>query len=274
MAAEVPLHLRQVVYTVPNVDQMQVHHDVPYPAPDGTTLLLDVYAPASPPSPGPLPGIVFIHGGPVPRDLNIKESGQYRGWGALAATAGFIGFTFNHRYFAPELLEQSVHDVLTTVDYVRTRAEDLSLDPERLCIWACSGGGPHLAPMLRDQPTYLRCIVSYYAYLDARQMPALAKALDAQTLERYSPITYLTANTRHCPILVARAGLDNPVLNQTIDDFALRAFTVNWNVEILNHAEGHHGFDVTDDNKRSRDIIARTLAFMQEHAQPDAVSAA
>jgi hypothetical protein len=34
---------------------------------------------------------------------------------------------------------------------------------------------------------------------------------------------------------------------------------------VLNHATGRHGFDVEDDNERSREIIKRTLDFIRAH---------
>ena len=39
-------------------------------------------------------------------------------------------------------------------------------------------------------------------------------------------------------------------------------------LDLLNYAEGQHGFDILDDTERSRSIIQQTLAFMCLHANP------
>lgn len=31
---------------------------------------------------------------------------------------------------------------------------------------------------------------------------------------------------------------------------------------VMNHATGHHGFDIEDDNNRSREILKRTMEFL------------
>ena len=36
-------------------------------------------------------------------------------------------------------------------------------------------------------------------------------------------------------------------------------------IDLLNHASGHHAFDMVDDNDRSRDIIVRTIEFLRRH---------
>jgi hypothetical protein len=40
---------------------------------------------------------------------------------------------------------------------------------------------------------------------------------------------------------------------------------MNSPIEVINHPQGQHGFDILDDNLRSQQIIARTLAFIQEN---------
>ena len=36
-------------------------------------------------------------------------------------------------------------------------------------------------------------------------------------------------------------------------------------LELLNHPQGRHGFDILDDFARSREIIARTFDFLKTH---------
>ena len=66
-------------------------------------------------------------------------------------------------------------------------------------------------------------------------------------------------------MLIVRAGLDAPALNASIDRLITAAIANNVDIDVINHATGHHGFDVLDDNQRSREIIQATLEFMKIH---------
>jgi hypothetical protein len=35
----------------------------------------------------------------------------------------------------------------------------------------------------------------------------------------------------------------------------------------MNHPTGHHGFDIEDNNNRSREILKRTIEFIREHTR-------
>ena len=65
-------------------------------------------------------------------------------------------------------------------------------------------------------------------------------------------------------LLIARAGLDNPWLNGTIDRFVQQALDVGASLDLMNHPAGRHSFDILDDDLRSREIIRRTLAFLRD----------
>jgi hypothetical protein len=70
------------------------------------------------------------------------------------------------------------------------------------------------------------------------------------------------------PILVARAALDNAWLNGTIDRFLQKGLDHGASLDLLNHAQGRHGFDILDNDARSRQIIRRTIEFLQDHLTP------
>jgi len=54
-----------------------------------------------------------------------------------------------------------------------------------------------------------------------------------------------------------------------MDDFVAEALRANTALELMNHPAGEHGFDIATDDARSRQIIARTLAFMKESVEFD-----
>lgn len=265
MTEETPFHQRAVVFTIPGMDDVLVERDIAYASVDDHDLLLDVYRPSTVAPQQRLPGVIFIHGGPVPIDFPRKDSGQYQSWGKLAAVSELVGITFNHDYHAPGQLPQSAANVLAAIAFVRENAARFHLDPTRICLWTCSGGGPHICFALRDQPAYVRCLVVYYAIMDAQPVQFLVDALSEVEVRRYSAVSHIQDKPLPFPTLLVRAGLDNKGLNETITRFATQALAMNSPVEVINHPQGQHGFDILDDDPRSQQIIARTLAFIQEN---------
>jgi hypothetical protein len=67
------------------MDSVFVQRDLIYRSINGENLLLDAYLPLNKLDNSPLPGVIFIHGGPIPPEWAMKETGQYLSWGALAA---------------------------------------------------------------------------------------------------------------------------------------------------------------------------------------------
>jgi len=255
----------RVVYTLPGMETAAVQRNVVYKTagePEAP-LHMDVYAPAGVDKGERRPAVVFVHGGPVPR-AGAKDMGVFVSYGQLAAASGFAGITFNHRFYSPDLAAQADDDVADLVAYVRKNAADLGVDRDRIAVWAFSGGGLFLARWIGEPPAYLRALVSYYAVLDIREPPpGQPDKLSSDVRARLSPVARLATSTRPVPLLIARAGQDNPYINTTVNAFVAEALKQNLPFELLNHPDGRHGFDILDDDARSREIVARTLAFLK-----------
>lgn len=197
-------------------------------------VLADVYLPATTPA----PIVFFVHGGPIPPGAQMKNIPLFRDYGRLLAGEGFLAVTFGHRYHAANDFSQSLADVRAVVEHVR--ASGLG-DPDNVAQWVFSGSGPLLAYGF-DKP-YVRAFVDYYAMLDGAP------------IERAAEI--------RVPMLIARAGRDMPEVNDSLKRF-LDAALDHAEIELLNHPAGEHGFDVLNDDARTRQIIARTLAFLHD----------
>jgi len=259
----------RVVYSLPGMDQAGVQRDVVYRKIGEAPLKMDVYTPPDLKEGERRPAVVFVHGGPVPALGSVKDWGVFVSYGQLAAASGFVGVTFNHRFHAPELAPEADADVVELVAYLRKNASDFGIDRDRIAIWAFSGGGPFLARWIADPPPYLRALVSYYAVLDIRTAPPGQPAkLTSEARARLSPVAQLIASTRPVPMLIARAGQDDKFLNSTVDAFISEALKLNQPVELLTHPEGRHGFDILDEGARSREIVARTFAFLDAQLKP------
>jgi acetyl esterase/lipase len=254
----------RIVYRVPGTDRVHVDRGRPYKAVSGGALLADVYRPAD--ADAACPAVVLIHGGPVPAGSAPKNMGCFVSWGETLAASGLAAVTFNHRFYGGAQLLEAARDVEDAVAWVRREAVALGIDPSRLALWAFSGGGPFLSLALREGAPALRALVAYYAALDLREKPPGSTApISDQDRLALSPAYHVESGRPVPPLLVARAGLDHPSLNATIDRFTAAALARNAPLEVLNHPEGRHGFDILDDDPRSREIAARTIEFLRTH---------
>jgi acetyl esterase/lipase len=280
---------KRIVYQVPGMKSVRVKKNLIYKRAGNEDLLMDVYSPTS--SRTRRPAVLFVHGGRVPPNLltTAKNWAVYVSFGELVAASGFVGVTFNHRFYTWESLADSQADVMDAVKYVRDNAATLGVDPERIVLWTVSAGGIFLSQPLQERPSYLKSIVAYYSQLDLQNARKSAPAsVSDETLREFSPVYQLErspgvagSDTRpggagrvttgaggpsiFPPMFIARAGLDSPDLNDGLDRFVQAALKHNVSVEVLNHATGHHGFDIEDNNARSREILKRTIEFLKTH---------
>ena len=255
----------RVVYAVPGMDRVRVERNRVYREVDGSRLEMDVYSPAEATRGAPLPAVILIHGGPVPAGASAKNMGVFLSYGELLAASGLMAVTFSHRFHGPGALADAAGDVAAAVAHVRSHSAELGVDPDRIALWAFSGGGPFLSAPLRERWPFVRAIVAYYAVLDLQvPPPGAASGITQETRREFSPLRHLAAaGEKTPPLFVARAGRDNPWLNATIDRFVQEALARNASLELMTHPAGQHGFDVLDDDDRSREIIARTLDFLK-----------
>ncbi len=91
----------------------------------------------------PLPVIVFIHGG------GWFEGHHNRGIAPLLhfAERGYLCVTVEYRLSDEAKFPAQIEDLKTAIRYLRAKAKELHLDPERIGVWGQSAGG-HLAALL------------------------------------------------------------------------------------------------------------------------------
>ena len=260
---------KRIVYSIPGMKAVKVRKNITYKTVAGESLKMDVYSPE-----GAKTGraaIFFIHGGRVPRNLltTPKDWGAFVSYGQLAAASGFVAVTFNHRFYAWESLRDSQSDVNDAITYVREHAGSFGVDKSRIILWAVSAGGIFLSEPLQKNPPYLRCIVALYAELDLQSERKVAPStVSDETLRQFSPLFFLREPEKRIPpIFIARAGLDDAEMNAGMDRFVQVATSRNLTIDFMNHPTGHHGFDVDDNDDRSREIIKRAIEFVQRHSE-------
>jgi len=253
---------RRIVYRVDVPPSAVARRRVVYKRDGGSDLVMDVYAPAARPSAAGSPALVFVHGGRVPREmLAPTEWGVFASYAELAALSGLVGVVFNHRLHAPTDYSTAESDMRAAIEYARGHAGDLGIDAGRIGVWGFSGGGPLLTWCLRERPSFLRCVLAFYAMLDVRHLlPSDAAPELAARAQAFSPAAHL-ATEAGLQLFVARGGRDSEMINHSIDSFVREALAANVSLDLANHAEGQHAFDILDDNERSREIIGRAIAF-------------
>jgi acetyl esterase/lipase len=248
MKEDIPFHEKRIVYQVPGMQAIQPQQYLMSKHPDGTELVLDQYRPVGVPPEARLPGVLFVHGGPLrAADPLPKDWGAFVSYGQLMAASGLMGLTFNHRYYGKQGEQQAGEDIEAAFAYSLDHAEGLGLDPEQLCVWAFSGAGK-LLPVLLRRSESIRSLVLYYTLIAYTGHEALWHKAFARI-----------------PICVAQAGLDRANVNKGINRLVSEARSAQATLELLQHPNGHHGFDILDDDARSREIIAQTLAFVRAH---------
>lgn len=254
---------KEVVYSIPGMDEVRVARDVAYQTTDGGALTMDIYDPPDSSGGARLPAVVFVAGYPDPGfekmlGCKFKEMGAYVSWARLTAASGMAAITYTNR--------EPAADAQALLRHVRQNAATLGIDEQRIGLWACSGNVPLALSMLMND-TGLKCAVLCYGLmLDLEGATHVAEA--AMTWGFANPCAgkSIADLPRDVPLFVARAGRDQtPHLNETIDGFVAAALAQNLPVTFVNHPTAPHAFDLFDDGEASREIVRRILAFMRFH---------
>jgi len=153
-----------------------------YATPGDKELLLDLYLPQG--APGPLPVILFVHGGGWFAGSRITGPDFRR----FFAQEGFAMASFDYRLVPGVTFPTPVEDVKTAVRWLRAHAAEHGLDAGRIGLWGTSSGGQlasvaALAPAgtfegeeYADQSSAVQCVLDAYGPTDFLVMDAQAVA--------------------------------------------------------------------------------------------------
>src|SRR5271156_5980836 len=107
---------------------------------DGIKLVGDLYLPKGR---SKAPVLVAVHGG----GWQIGTKQFYRYWGFFLARAGYAVFAVDYRLGKPGVYPAAVYDVKAAVQFVRAKAAEFDLDPDRIGLIGDSAGA-HLASLV------------------------------------------------------------------------------------------------------------------------------
>lgn len=116
--------------------------DIEFAEHDGTKLVGDLYLPRGLDK---APMLVGVHGG----GWQIGDRKFYTHWGSYLAKNGYAVFAVEYRLMTPgfKAYPGAVYDVKAAVQYVRARAGELGLDPDRIALMGDSSGA-HLSALV------------------------------------------------------------------------------------------------------------------------------
>ncbi|MBV6701619.1 alpha/beta hydrolase [Kitasatospora aureofaciens] len=217
---------------------------------------LDLYLPETSGTDTPQPAVLFVHGGPVPADLDPtpRDWPIYVGYGRYAASLGVVGATVEHRLHDLHSYPQAAEDLATAVEALRAHPR---VDGDRIAIWFFSGGGLLTTDWLAAPPSWLRCLAASYPIL--APMPGW-EAVD----RRFRPVEAV-AGAGRLPIVLTRAGLEAAAFAVTVEQFVAAAQEHKAELELIDVPNGHHGFEVVDHIDEVRDALTRASASVLRH---------
>ncbi len=160
--------------------------DVPYAAPSGRVVHLDLYRPEH--VDGSLPCVLWLGGGGWQR---MNKRGAVR-WAAWLTGHGFAVAGVNYRLAPEHPWPHPLGDVRAAVRYLVEHADELGLDPRRLAVMGDSAGG-HLASLLAVTPREAS------AALDADHLEAARPVTSPPPLPRLGRLVGLVGVVAVCP---------------------------------------------------------------------------
>jgi acetyl esterase/lipase len=121
-------------------DSVTIHSGIAYAQHDGVELLGDLYVPKGRRD---APALVAVHGGGWVQ--GARSAFQY--WGPYLAARGVALFSIGYRLAAKsKTYPEAVQDVLAGVQFVRGKAGEFGIDPQRIGLMGASAGA-HLAAL-------------------------------------------------------------------------------------------------------------------------------
>ncbi|HWX37350.1 MAG TPA: alpha/beta hydrolase [Steroidobacteraceae bacterium] len=203
---------------------------------DGASLAGDLYLPKGLDK---APVMIAAHGG----GWQVGSRTAYKYWGPFLARNGYALFSVDYRLGKAGTYPGSVYDVKAAIQFVRAKAADLGLDPERIGLMGDSAGG-HLAALVglapdqftaeyRGDPNYavpanVKAVIGFYGAYDmlaqwhhdqiARPRDQIAeKYLGASPMQNRrvyfdsSPISYATIDRNRARFLLIHGTADDVV---------------------------------------------------------------
>jgi acetyl esterase/lipase len=235
-------------------------------------LRLDLYRPPAKFA-GPRPGIVWIHGG----GWRAGSREAMEPFAIELARAGFVGASVDYRLLPKDPFPAAVEDVKCAVRWMRAKAKEIGVDPDRIAAAGTSAGG-HLALMagLADERAGLegkgrhdgvssrvQAVVSGFGPADLRgavgSRPATAFAAGQETAA--SPVTHASADDP--PVLLLHGTEDTTVPYAQSEKMVAALEAVGGRATLIPARGAGHGY--WRDPRRRVDVLATIEVWLERN---------
>lgn len=291
--------------TAPKLE-IELQEDVQYGTGAGEPLLMHLAKPKGLAAPAPC--VVFIHGGGWmfgDKKMHLPEIKQ-------AAADGFVSATIGYRFAPKHKFPAQVEDAKCAIRYLRSHANEIGLDPQRIAAVGFSAGA-HLSMMLgvmdssdglegdggcADQSSKVQCVVSFFGptnltntdihatvaseILDEKSIRNILENFvggkpedHRDVLKAASPLTYVSGGD--APILMFQGTKDNLVPYDQAFEMAtaLSKAGIPGRVELLlGHRHGWFGDELIRTRKVTYDFIREQFSGNKKTAKGDDKKAA
>lgn len=227
---------------------VRVVRNLNYASNKSTFTTLDIYSSKHSKSASALPVVLLVHGGPVSPNIAVKPKDWriYTDYGRLLASKGIITVVINHRIHDEENIVQSRNDVLTAIHFIKQNANRHRIDSSAIALWMFSLGGAHHDYFAHHHDRSIKALITFYGML--------------------SQVKQTSDSAQYCPAqLIVRCGLDKSELLTVADAYIAKAMLLNYPIEIINHRNGVHAFDIFQRSEETKAIIDKAIAFLEAH---------
>ncbi len=272
-------------------ESIEVKRDLAYADDDNPRHRLDLYLPKEAKDEGPLPLLIYIHGGGW---RNGDKNGGGRRVAEFVASGHYAGASIGYRLTDEAQWPAQLDDCKAAIRWIKAHAAEYRIDPDRIAVWGTSAGA-HLVTMLGltndrpdlegplgkclDQNSNVACVVDWYgpANLLTMNKPAGGMNHDApdspealliggavqekpEAARAASPVTYVTAKAP--PFLIVHGTDDRTVPFPQSEELiaALNQAKVETAPVLLRIEGAGHGTGIS-----GTDLMGRMTAFLDQH---------
>jgi acetyl esterase/lipase len=258
----------------------ELETDVVYAEVDGVPLRYDHYRPLG--TTRPVPAVVFVHGGGWMRG----DPSQAAGNALHLARRGIATIAISYRLAPAHRFPAPLDDVRRGLHWVRSHADALGIDADRLALLGLSAGAhlvmlahlagtiPELAPDLpadlRDVPETVRAVVAHYGPYDlGRRRSEMVDGLlgprveDPAWVRLASPIAHAARAT--APVLLIHGTADTLVSWRESERMHAALLDAGKASELLLLEGAPHAFQVNWRGEANQRANAAMDAFLDRH---------
>ncbi|MGI9176547.1 MAG: prolyl oligopeptidase family serine peptidase [Pirellulales bacterium] len=260
---------------------VRVERDVAY-LPANRKQKADLYFPLEMPKDRKLPAVIIIHGGGF--NDGDKDRRREVNIGSHLARHGYVGMSIDYQLWSKGIQKPTwprcLHDAKLAVRWLRTNADRLGVDPDRIGVIGGSAGG-NLAAMLAvtgpedgleppevgDGSTRVACAIDLYGVADLlayhdMKMFLTTREEDPERYRRASPIAYCTPGD--APVLLIHGTGDEVVPVEQSQTFAAALTKGGVQHELIVIPDAPHTCDL---DYEPFDVKAAVFRFLDEHLQ-------